>query len=105
MFGVWGKKTSMIVKKHLNEGKLILAICDSDILGKKFSENNIQLDLTSNFYKGEELNDNELKKLCKIAFSINAVGKKSISFLKKQGLAADILNVEGIPHTQIFTLS
>ncbi len=95
----------MIVKKHVNEGKLILAICDSNILGKKFSENNIQLDLTSSFYKGEEINDEKLKELCKMAFSINAVGKKSVSFLKKQRLVSKTTKVNGIPHAQVFTIS
>ena len=45
----------MIVKIHNNEGRLILAICDKDILGKKFVEEKKQLDLSSGFYKGEQM--------------------------------------------------
>jgi len=66
----------MIVKEHINEGKLILALCDKNLLGKKIEDQNIQLDLSSSFYKGEEADIEELKKLIKKAYIINAVGKK-----------------------------
>lgn len=92
----------MIVKKHVNEGRLVLAICDSDIIGKKFSEDNKQLDLTSSFYKGEEMEKEELKKLIKKAHIINAVGKESVSFLIKEKLVdkKNIIEIENVPHAQ-----
>ncbi len=94
----------MIVKIHNNEGKLVLAICDKDILGKKFSENNKQLDLTSDFYKGEEMDEEELKELIKKAFMINAVGKKSVSFLEKEEMVSkdNTIEIDKIPHAQVF---
>jgi hypothetical protein len=43
----------MILKEHKShDGKCVIALCDDDILGKKFEENGLQLDLTSSFYKG-----------------------------------------------------
>ena len=57
----------MIVKKRTTrDGQLLLAICDSNLKGKKFSENGIQLDLSSEFYNGEEMDEddrNVVKKL------------------------------------------
>ncbi len=97
----------MIVKKHKNEGRLILAICDNDVLGKKYTEGNKQLDLRSDFYKGEEMNEEELKELVKKAYIINAVGKKAVKFLISEGMVSKerIINIAKIPHAQVLLLS
>jgi len=96
----------MIVKEHINEGKLILALCDKNLLGKKIEDQNIQLDLSSSFYKGEEADIEELKKLIKKAYIINAVGKKAVEFLEKEGLIEkeNIIYVKKIPHAQALVL-
>ncbi len=40
----------MIVNIHkTSDGRRIIAVCDSELIGKKFEEHNLQLDLTSNF--------------------------------------------------------
>ena len=40
----------MIVKVHRTpDGRRLIAVCDNNLLGKKFEENDLQLDLTSNF--------------------------------------------------------
>jgi len=39
----------------------IVAVCDSDILGKKFKEGKLVLKLDESFYKGEEVGDNDVK--------------------------------------------
>jgi hypothetical protein len=76
----------MIVKKHSQNNKLVLAICDEDLLGKTIEENDLVLDLKSNFYRGEKTTEQELEKLLKTSYIVNAVGKNSIEFLEKQGL-------------------
>ena len=41
----------------------IVAVCDSSILGKKFEQGNLQLDLKESFYKGEEVQEENLRSL------------------------------------------
>ena len=93
----------MIVKKHESREGILLAVCDSDILGKKFETEKLQLDLTSSFYQGEEKTEEELRELMKTAYIINAVGEKTISFLKAEGLVDEenVLRIENVPHVQI----
>ena len=43
----------MIVKIHTSY-RYVVAICDSDLLGKKFEEGQFQLDVKESFFKGEE---------------------------------------------------
>jgi hypothetical protein len=93
----------MIVKIHKNpEGQVILAICDSSIIGKEFTQDDLQLDLTSEFYKGEEKSEAELLELIKDAYIINAVGKECIDFLLKHNLIdkENIITIDNIPHAQ-----
>ncbi len=93
----------MIVKIHrTNDGRNILAVCDSDLLGKKFEENDLQLDLTSNFYKGEEKNEQEVLELFKISPIINLVGEKSINLALKAKIIGKkhIIKIKNIPHAE-----
>jgi len=93
----------MMVKKHrTRDGKLILAVCDSELIGKKFEQGKIQLDLTTGFYKGEEKTESEILLMIQGAYILNLVGEKSVKLALKQGLIDEthILNIQGIPHAQ-----
>ena len=96
----------MIVKKHTADGKVVLAICDEDILGKYFEDEKAVLDLTSKFYAGSEKNTEELLEMIKEAYIINCAGHKTIEFLKKHNLVDDktVIRIGGIPFAQIVFL-
>lgn len=96
----------MIVKIHKHEGKIILAVCDKEILGKKYVEDDKQLDLTSPFYKGIEIPEQELKQLLKRAYVLNIVGKKSIKFALNERIIVkdNIIIIKNIPHAQALLL-
>lgn len=75
---------NMIVKVHNSENGTVVAVCDSDLIGKKFEEGNLQLDLTSDFYKGQEKSEKEIGDLLRNAYIINVVGKKSVELAIKE---------------------
>ncbi|HLC86792.1 MAG TPA: DUF424 family protein [Candidatus Nanoarchaeia archaeon] len=78
----------------------VVAICDSDLLGKKFEDNNFQLDLKESFYKGKEVNGKELigiiEKMIGEDATFNIVGEESIKIALKIG----IINKNGIKEIQ-----
>jgi len=93
----------MIVNIHkTQDGKKIVAVCDEDLIGKRFKEGNIQLDLSSDFYKGEKKNEEEIKKMFDDAYIVNMVGEKSVDLGKKAGIILEdnVLYVQKIPHAQ-----
>ena len=93
----------MIVKQHVTRDKrLLLAVCDSDLKGKKLEQDNIQLDLASDFYKGEEMDQEQVIKLMKCASMVNLVGEESVELGIKAGIIekSHIIKVQGIPHAQ-----
>ncbi len=93
----------ILVKIHQNpNGQRILALCDKELLNKKFEEGNQQLDLTTDFYNGEEKTEEEIKEMLKDVYIINLVGKESLDFVEKLKLSPErIITVQNIPHAEI----
>lgn len=91
----------------MNE-QTILAICDADLIGKKFSNQKIVLDLETfkNFYVGEELDHSDAKELFEKSDSINIVGKNSLQIALDLGYAQieEVLYVGEVPHLQIYKI-
>jgi len=88
----------MFIKIHRSGNiRPVVAICDSDLLGKKFEEGKRQLDVRDSFYRGEEVNKERLVEIMKRQLvedaSFNIVGKESIQtalecgIITKQGIA------------------
>lgn len=94
----------MIVKEHRYSEGLLVAACDSNLIGKKFEEDNLQLDLSSDFYKGRELKENELKRVLKKARVANLVGEKTVLVAISLGLVdkEKVIKIKNVPHCQFF---
>jgi len=95
---------TLVVKRHIShEGRTIVAVCDKGLLGKRFEEGNKQLDLTSTFYQGEEMNEEELLKLLKHTYLLNLVGEEAFVFAVKDKLLKSIhvIRVANIPYAEI----
>jgi len=69
-----------MIEANLHEGN-VLSLCDSELIGKTFSEGDVELEISEGFYKGEHYETEELKKMVKDARNINAVGKESVGLL------------------------
>lgn len=93
----------MIVKKHsTRDGRLVLAVCDSELVCQKFEDEKFVLDLDSDFYKGEKMDEDKILELMKHAYIVNLVGEKSINLGLKAGIIdkTNIIKVKGIKHAQ-----
>ena len=92
----------MIVKVHYNNGRKICVIIDSELYGKKVEEGNRQLDLTAEFYNGEERSSEEAKGIVKGSYILHIVGRESIGFALKNAWIdeTNIIMVKGVPHTE-----
>jgi hypothetical protein len=92
----------MLVKIH-NSCRIIAAICDKELFGKKFEEGNKQIDLTTTFFKGEEKTEQEVQEIIEDLrredATFNIVGRKACRIAKQAGLIDDnsILFIEGVP--------
>jgi len=74
----------------------VVAICDSDLIGKKFEQDKFQLDVKENFFRGEEISERELISLmedyAKEDATFNIIGEKSV----RSAIKAGIIDKKGI---------
>ncbi|MAG39349.1 hypothetical protein CMI41_00055 [Candidatus Pacearchaeota archaeon] len=79
----------MLVKIHKTY-RWVVAVCDSNLIGKKFEEGNKQLDLTGDFFKGDEKESEEIKGILADCQREDAtffiVGKESVGLCQEMGL-------------------
>jgi hypothetical protein len=84
--------------------RIIVAVCDSNLIGKKFEQDNLELDVNEKFYKGEELDEEKILELLedyeKEDACFNFVGKESINIGTKAGLIDPecVISINEIPH-------
>jgi len=81
----------------------VVAVCDSEILGKKVEEGKFQLNVKENFYKGQKVAPESLiktmRKMSVEDATFNIVGKKSVNAALKAGIISEeeIGRIKGIP--------
>lgn len=100
----------------INSYRDVIAICDSELLGKTFEEQIEgskeirQLHVKENFYKGDKgkkYSEQELlnliKSLSREDSTFNIVGKKSIKVALKSGIITEksVARIKGIPYTLV----
>lgn len=92
----------MLIKIHKSY-RDIVAICDEELLGKKFEEGKKILEISENFFGGEKIGEEKLiqmmKKLIEEDATFNIVGKRSVEIALKAGIIDKdgIKEVQGIP--------
>ena len=96
----------MYVKVHKSY-RNVVAICDSELLGKRFEEDKFQLDVKENFYKGEKLSEkeiiSEMKRMAREDATFNIVGEKSVNAaIKAEIISPDSIGeIAGIPFAML----
>ena len=96
----------MYIKLHKLHERVIIAICDDNLLGKKFEEKDHLLEIPERFFKGEKKSREEIITLIKKAHIINLVGKESVQFGIQNQLIDknNIKTIKNIPHAQAILL-
>lgn len=92
-----------LIKVHKSY-RFVVAICDKELYGNKFENDTIQMDLTNNFFNGEEINKEDLINQIKIYnqedATFNIVGEKSIELALQINLISKkgIKKINNIPY-------
>ncbi|MEM3550065.1 MAG: DUF424 family protein [Candidatus Bathyarchaeia archaeon] len=97
-------KCYMKIKKIGNN--VLLALCDTEILGKTLREGKIVFKVTEEFYKGAEVEVEEAVEMIENSTIVNMIGKNVVQKAVEKGYVHPeaILNIEGVPHAQIVKL-
>ena len=85
---------------------VLLAICDSEILGKTLREGKIVFHVKEEFYNGGRVNIEEAVEMIENSNIVNMVGKNCVEKAIQKGYVHPeaVLKIEGVPHAQIVKL-
>ena len=94
----------MISIKIYHQGNdILIGACDKELIGKKFVDGKLQIDVTKEFYGGRIIPIETLIQYLKEATIANLVGKNAVKCAIKIGLVDPkcVLKIRGIPHAQM----
>ena len=85
---------------------VLLAICDSELLGKTLREGKIVFHVRDEFYNGGRVSVEEAVDMIENSTIVNIVGKCCVEKAIAKGYVHPeaVLNIEGVPHAQIVKL-
>ncbi len=85
---------------------MLLAICDSDLLGKTLRQDKIVFHVKDEFYNGGKVTVDEAVNMIQNSNIVNMVGKNCVGKAIEKGYVHPeaVLHIEGIPHAQIVKL-
>ena len=91
------------IKVYKRGNDLLIGACDEELLGKKFEEGKLQIEVNKDFYDGERISPEALKKYLEDATIANLVGEETIKCAIKIGLVNPdcVIKIKGIPHAQM----
>ncbi|MCS7121779.1 MAG: DUF424 family protein [Archaeoglobaceae archaeon] len=94
------------MKIYRVRGEVLVAVCDSEIVGKVFREGELKLEITESFYGTEEFGEEEVKRILRVATIVNLSGERSVKLGIKLGIIKkeNVLYVDKCPHAQMVLL-
>ncbi|WP_332897613.1 DUF424 domain-containing protein [Haladaptatus sp. CMSO5] len=96
----------MIVNERETPEGLLVSVCDSEILGKTFSEGDVTISVSESFYGGEEMTEEGVVASLRRATVANIVGTRSIALAVEHGFVDEstVLTIGDTRHAQVLRL-
>ncbi len=94
-------------KHHANDLGEVLAVADKELIGKTFKEGKITFTVSTTFYHGESISEEELETLLLEAGNINMFGTHCVKVALRKGVVGEknIIRIQGEPHAQVYKLN
>jgi hypothetical protein len=91
------------VKVHTQGREVLVAACDSEIVGKTYKSKGLRLHVSESFYEGETGDDDLLVNRLEMATIANLAGKRTLEVAIRRGFVNPqcVLEIGGVPHAQM----
>jgi len=95
----------LLRERSTQEGPLV-SVCDADVLGETFENDEASLTVDAEFYDGEEATAEEVVASLSRASVANLVGVRAVELAVEAGYVeeANVLVIDGTPHAQFMQL-
>lgn len=92
-----------IASKKQSQFGVLVVVTDSNLIGKRFEQKRLQLDLTKKFYQGEVKSKEEVKQMMMTARHVHLTGKGAVAIGVEMDLVdpKKIIFIDKVPHAEI----
>lgn len=97
------ERKEMYLKSYQQGRETLIAVCDCDILGQKFAEGQLRIDVSPDFFGGEKASCSEVEAALAKATMANFVGCKTVEHAISLGYVERdcVLSINGVPYAQM----
>jgi len=97
------ERKEMYLKSHQHGTQTLIAVCDCDILGKKFAEGHLKIEVCPGFFGGEKVSCSEVESALADATMANFVGCKTVEHAISLGYVDkdNVLSIDGVLYAQM----
>ncbi len=74
------------MKVYKVKGETLVAVCDSEIVGRTFREGELKIEVKESFYGTDEVGEEEVKRALRRATIANLTGKRTVELAIKLGI-------------------
>ena len=91
------------VKRHSTGTQLLVAACDRGLIGKRFVEGELCLDVRAGFFEGEKVEKELFLEVLALSTIANLVGDETVNAAIEAGLVDPecVIRIQGVPHAQL----
>lgn len=94
------------VRRHAAGNELLVAACDAALLGRRFEEGELCLELRAGFYEGERVDRRLFLEVLSLATIANLAGEETVGAAVEAGMVDPecVIRIGGVPHAQLVRL-
>ncbi len=91
------------VKVHTSGKEVLVAACDSELLGKTFASGKLRIEVSRGFYEGQMCDEEIFISRLQMATIANLVGRETVDAAVRHGFVdtACVLQIGDVPHAQM----
>ncbi len=92
-----------VYKIHVHGSERLLAIADAELLGSKFSEGDLDVTISEQFYGSERCTEEKALQLAHSTTIINAMGNNIVNLLTENKIVdkKNIMMIDKVAHAQV----
>ena len=93
------------MKTYKRQAGLLVAVCDEELAGETIKQGDLEINISTHFYKGDLVGEEAVLQALKGSFAGNFFGKRAVSVALKAGVVSpeNVKKLGDIPHAQ-FTI-
>ncbi len=94
------------MKVYRVKGEILVAVCDSELVGKVFREGDLKIEVKEDFYGTEEVGEEEVRRALRQATIANITGRRAVELAIRLGIIDKnrILKIGECLHAQMVVM-